>query len=105
MRREKEKDKNTEWKERVKELERRWEVKERGERRRNILVKGLKDGEGRLKERVEKALEGEIKVEEVRKIEAGKTERGNMVIAKLGSEDMSWRILMIKWKLKGGRFG
>jgi len=67
-------------------LERRWEVRERGERRR-ILIKGLKDGEGRLKERVEKALEGiggEIKVEEVRKIEAGKTERGNMVIAKLG---------------------
>jgi len=58
-----------------------------------------------VKERVEKALEGirgEIKVEEVRKIEAGKTERGNMVIAKLGSEDMRRRILMNKWKLKGG---
>jgi len=80
-------------------------MRERGERRRNILVKGLKDGEGGLKERVEKALKGiggEIKVEEIRKIEAGKTERGNMVIVKLGSEDMRRRILMNKWKLKGG---
>jgi len=54
--REREKGKNMEWKERVEELERRWEMRERGERRRNILVKGLKDGEGGLKERVEKAL-------------------------------------------------
>jgi len=41
-------------------------------------------------------------VEEVRKIEAGKTERGNKVIVKLRSEDMRRRIVMNKWKLKGG---
>jgi len=35
-------------------------------------------------------------VEDVRKIEAGKTERGNMVVVKLGSEDMRRKILMNK---------
>jgi len=57
MERERKKDRNTEWKERVKKLDRRWEVKERGERRRNILIKELKDGERRLKKR-EKVLKG-----------------------------------------------
>jgi len=42
-------------------------------------------------------------VEDVRKIEAGK-ERGNLVMVRLGSEGMR-KILMNKWKLKGGRFG
>jgi len=44
--REEETRRNSEWKERIKELERRWEVRERNYKRRNILIKGLKVGEG-----------------------------------------------------------
>jgi len=57
-----------------------------------------------MKERVEKILEelggGDISVEEVRNIEAGKAERRNLVVVRLKSEDMR-RVFMNKWKLKG----
>jgi len=104
--REREKDKNVEWKERVKELERKWEVKERGERRRNILIKGLKDGEGKAEEKSGEDI-GRTRREDTnggcKENRKGKTERGNLVIVRLGSESMRRRILMTKWKLKGGR--
>lgn len=93
-----------EWRERVRKLERRYEQKERGERKRTILLKGLKKGEGGLKENVEEVMKRigvEVKVEEIRKIEAGKRERGNMVMVKVGSEDEKRRIMQSKWKLKG----
>lgn len=32
-----------EWKGRVKELDRRWERKERGKRRRNVVIKGIRE--------------------------------------------------------------
>jgi len=97
--------KTEEWRNRIKILERRWERKERNDRRRNILIKGLKAGEGELKERVEEILErvgGDIKVEEVRSIQAGKTEKGRLVIVRLKSEEMRGRVLSNKRKLKGG---
>jgi len=45
---------------------------------------------------------GDIKVEEVRNIEAGKAERGNLVVVRLKSKDMRRRVFMNKLKLKGG---
>ncbi|KAL6264209.1 hypothetical protein P5V15_004292 [Pogonomyrmex californicus] len=71
-----------EWKERVRKLERRWETKERGDRRRNILIRGLKE------EKEEKKTNG-----------AG--ERRDMVM-KITNEVMKKKILTNKWKLKGG---
>jgi len=56
-----------------------------------------------LKERVEEILEGvrgDIKVEEVRNIQAGKTERERLVVVRLKSEDMRGRVLANKRKLK-----
>jgi len=41
-------------------------------------------------------------VEEVRNIQAGKTEKGRLVIVRLKSEDMRGRVLSNKRKLKGG---
>jgi len=68
-----------EWEERLKRLERRQEMKERGERKRNIIIKGLEKGEGGLENSVrglwEKIGAEGIKVEEIRKIETGEGSR------------------------------
>ncbi|XP_011706307.1 PREDICTED: golgin subfamily A member 6-like protein 22, partial [Wasmannia auropunctata] len=93
-----------EWMERVRQLEKRWERKEREDRRKNLLVKGLKEGEGSSKERVEEVLRGlgmEIKIEDIRKLDVGKREKGDMVVVRVGSEDMKRNILLNKWRLKG----
>jgi len=102
--REGEKGKERDWRERVKELERRWERRERNDRRKNIMIKGLKEGEDEVFERVEglmKELGGEIKVEEVREIKAGKTEKGMLLLVKLKSEEMKRKVLIGRGKLKG----
>jgi len=95
-----------EWKEKVKQLERRWEMKERGERRRNLIVKGMKGGEGSMKERVEKVIKGlgvrvEGKVEDVRRIDGGKREKGDMVIVKMATKEAKREVMVNKWRLKG----
>jgi len=80
-------------------------MKERGERRRNILLKELKVGEEGMKKSVEEILArlGEdIIIEEIRMVQAGKMERGKLIVVRLKSEDMRRRVLMNKWKLKGG---
>lgn len=92
------------WKERVKELERRWERKERENRRKNLVVKGMKVGEEGMRNKVEeilRELEREVNVEEVRRVEAGRREKGSMLVVKVQSEWMKRNILMNKWKLKG----
>jgi len=79
-------------------------MRERNERRRNILIKGLKVGEGEMKERVEELVKDigrDIKVEEVRNIQAGKTERGKLLVVRLKSEDMRRKVLISKGKLRG----
>ncbi|XP_077278817.1 uncharacterized protein LOC143906545 isoform X2 [Temnothorax americanus] len=91
------------WKERVKRLERRYEVKERGERRRNILIKGVKEDAGGIKggvAEVMKKLGVEVKIEEIRKIEAGRREKGGMALVKVGSEEEKAKIMRNKWKLR-----
>jgi len=52
-------------------------------------------------EKILEGLGGNIRVEEVRNVEAGKTKRGNLIVVRLNSEDMRRRVLMNKWKLKG----
>jgi len=52
--------------------------------------------------RVNEGYRGDIKMEEVRNIQAGKTERGKLLVVRLKSEDMKRRVLMSKRKLRGG---
>jgi len=97
--------KEEEWRERVRELERKWERKEKGDRRKNVVIKGVKEGEASLKEKVEeviKMLGIEVKIEEIRRIEAGKKERGSMIVVRVENEEAKRNIVRNKWKLKGG---
>lgn len=90
----------------VREMERRMEVKEKKERRRNVIIKGIEVKEGGRRERVEKIL-GEIgakvEIEEVRRIggvgEMGRD--GEMVLVKLGNEEQKWEVMEKKKRLRG----
>jgi len=77
------------------------ERKERDERRRNIIIKRLKEEEGNEKqlEGVWKKLGVGVKVEEVKRVRAGGG--GGMVIVKIGSEEEKKGIMQNKWRLKG----
>ncbi|XP_032689113.1 golgin subfamily A member 6-like protein 22 [Odontomachus brunneus] len=103
---------------RIEKLEReleewKWERKEGKEKRKGTSEKegggfkgGVKGGEGDMKERVEGILKElgvgvEGKIDEVRKIKAGRKEKGEMVIVRMTSEEVKRRILESKWKLKG----
>lgn len=93
------------WEDRMERLERRYELKEREERKRNFVLKGLGEGVGDLKvgvEEVMKRLGVEVKAEEIRKIELGGKKKGNLLIVKVGSEEEKRRVMQNKWKLKGG---
>jgi len=86
-------------------LERRYEIRERGERRRNLLMRGLKEREEGMREEVEgvmKRIGVEVKVKEIRRIETGRKEKGNRTIVRVENEDEKAKIMQNKWKLKGG---
>lgn len=94
----------TEWVDRLRKLEKKYEWRERGERRRNLLVKGVTEGERVLKEEVEKVIRrlgAEVRIEDIRKIEAGKMDKGGLVVIKVGSEGERREVLRNKWKLRG----
>lgn len=88
----------------MKELERKWEERERDDRRKNVLLKGLREGEKILQEKVKEVLKrvtkGEMKIEEMRRIRAGRKDRGEMVIVKMKNEEVKRRIMRNKWKLR-----
>lgn len=95
---------------RIEELERKWEweqeKKEREKRSRNIVIKGLKVGgeEKEIRKGVEEVIKEigvEVEIKGIRKIEAGRKERGEMVIVETGSEKERWEILMKKSRLRG----
>jgi len=59
------------------------------------------------KEKVEKVIKMlgiEIKIEEIRRIEAGKKEKGSMIV-RVENEETKRSILRNKWKLKEEIFG
>lgn len=86
-----------EWKERIKKLERKWEAKEKGDKKRNIIMKRMKEGEKGIRDKVEDILKkvGVVKVKEIRRIGADRREKEEMVIVKLESEEMKRRIVGI----------
>lgn len=94
-----------EWGERIENLERKYELKERGDRKRNILIRGLREGgeEGRRKEikGIMEKIGVEVRLEEIRKVEAGKASKGAMIIVKVGSEGEKRKVMENKWKLRG----
>lgn len=99
----KEKEEEGDWRESVRKLERGNERRERGERKRNILMKGIKEGKGGLRvevERVLKKIEGEVGIEEIRRIEGG-SKKGSMVIVKVKREEEKRNIMNNKWRLRG----
>ncbi|XP_046145529.1 uncharacterized protein LOC123988824 [Osmia bicornis bicornis] len=91
--------------ERVRELENIWERKEREERKKNVIIKGIKTTREEMKEKAEEILKiigVEEAVEEVKAI--GLTEGGkgvNMVQLKIKTVDLRRRIMEEKKALKG----
>lgn len=96
-----------EMKEKVKMLERRWELVERDKRKRNVIVKGVKEAkeeEGGVRKTIEQIIKGlgvEVTVGEVRKLEAGRMEWGDMVLVELGYEKERRRVLENKRNSRG----
>ncbi|KYN18579.1 hypothetical protein ALC57_09108 [Trachymyrmex cornetzi] len=92
------------WMERIRRLERRSEWREREERKRNIVIKWIKAGEGdigRMLKELLRSMDEGVVIEKVRRIEAGRQERGWMGVVTLGGVEDKGKILKNKWKLKG----
>lgn len=92
--------------ERIGRMERLWEGREREERKKNVVVKGLKEKGEKMINEIEyilKGIEAEVKVEDVRIVEAGRKEWGGMAVVRLGSAEEKRRVMENKKKLKGGK--
>lgn len=91
--------------ERIRDMERKLEWREREKKKRNIVMKGLKVGKGRIEVEIEKVMSNigvKVRIEEVRRIKTGKEEWGEMVVVKLGSEEKKKKVMEGKKKLRGG---
>lgn len=88
----------------MRKLERAWEYKEKEERRRNLVLRGIRIGERGIREITEEVLKKigvEAKIEDIKKIDIGKKDKDSLVVIKVGSEEEKSRIMQNKWKLKG----
>jgi len=89
--------------ERVKEIEKRLERKERQERRRNVIIKGMEVKEGKRREAVEEVFErigARVRIEEVKKLGKGEG-LAEIVCVKLESEEQKREVMGRKSKLRG----
>lgn len=87
-------------------MEGKWERKEREERRRNIIIKGIKIAGEKRKEAVEEILRdigANVKVEEVRRIKRGEEEGIESLWVRLESEGQRREVMGKKNKLRGRR--
>lgn len=90
--------------ERVKKMEWKAEIDEKQLRRRNLMFKGVKGGEGNLKKRVaniSREIGVEIEIEELRSVKMGREDRGELVTVKVRSKENKRKIRENKGKLKG----
>ncbi|KAL6419615.1 hypothetical protein ACFW04_013703 [Cataglyphis niger] len=89
---------------RLNEMENRMERREREERRRNVLIKGMEIKEGRRRGAVEELFDSigiKAEIEEVRKI-GGSVEKGReMMVVRLKNEDQKREVWNKKKLLKG----
>ncbi|XP_011859447.1 PREDICTED: golgin subfamily A member 6-like protein 22, partial [Vollenhovia emeryi] len=85
--------------ERVKWMEGMMERKERENRRRNVVIRGLEVKEGKRREEVEKIIQKiktEVEIEEMRKVGSGGGGEGEMVVVKLAKEEQKWEVIRKK---------
>lgn len=91
----------------IKEIEWKLEKREREERRRNIIIKGLEEREGKRMEVVERLLRDigvSVKIKELKKIRGNKDKKKKMIVIKLGSKEQKSGVKMRnKRKLKRRR--
>ncbi|KYN26651.1 hypothetical protein ALC57_03981 [Trachymyrmex cornetzi] len=85
-----------EMKEWIKALERQFEWREREERKKNIMVKGVKVEEGKIYED-----QGGVRIERIRKLDGARKEKGCAVVVTLGSVEDKGKIMRNKWRMKG----
>ncbi|EZA50915.1 hypothetical protein X777_10742 [Ooceraea biroi] len=99
-----EKGKEEEIEKKIRGIERKLEIREREERRRNVIIKGLEKKEGGRREAVEDVLKitgAKVGIKEIKKI-GGEEEKGTeMVVVRLENEQQKKEILWGKKKLKG----
>lgn len=90
-------------KERVTDIERKMELKERADRKRNIIIRGLEVKEGKKREAVEETLERievRAEIEEVKKLGRDKDKEREVVWVRL-NEMQRRKVLEMKKKLRG----
>lgn len=88
----------------MREIEGKLEKKEREKRRRNIIIKGLEEREGKRREAVEEVLRKigvMIKVGEIKRISGDKEKGKKMVMVKLRNEEQKREVMRKKNGLKG----
>lgn len=88
--------------ERIRAMEWKIERKEREERKKNIVIKGLKVMEGKMREEVMEKMGMEVKIREIRRIGKKKGVEGEMV-ARLDSEEERRKVMEGKRRLKGSK--
>nr|XP_034194673.1 vicilin-like seed storage protein At2g18540 [Osmia lignaria] len=93
--------------EKISELEKKWEKKEREERKKNIIIRGTKVKREEAKEKAEEILKiigVEDAIEEAKAVGGGESEKGkdgSMVLVKIKSSELKRRIMENKKMLKG----
>ena len=95
-----------EMEEKVRVMEIRIERKEREDRKRNIVIRGLKIERGNARQEIEgimKEIGVEVKMEKIKQVRTGKEEWGDMVVVKLGGEEEKRKVMEGKKKLRGGK--
>lgn len=92
--------------ERVKDIGRRLELKERKERRNNVLIRRLEGGGGGVKGRVEKIFEeigAKVEIEWIRKVGGREGGEDEMVVVKLGNREQKRQVMERKKGLRGSK--
>lgn len=90
----------------MKGIGRKLELKEREERRNNIVIRRLEGGTGDPEARVRKVFEvigTEVEIEWIRKIRGKEGGEGEMVVVRLGSREQKRQVMEKKKELKGRR--
>ncbi|XP_011702471.1 PREDICTED: trichohyalin-like [Wasmannia auropunctata] len=90
--------------ERLRGMERKLEIKEREERRKNIVIKGLEVKEEKRREAVEELMKRmgvEVEIREVKKMREEREKGEETVLVRLGKEEQRKEIMKSKKKLKG----
>lgn len=91
---------------RIREMERKIEMKEREGKKKNVITKEMEVSEGRRKEMAEEIIKrtgAKVSIEEVRRIGGDKEKDRETVLVRLGSEEQRREDLTKKSNLRGRR--